>query len=223
MRRATPEQMLERADDVSMAFLAVLERLAPEARAAFLLREVFDADYERGGARPSARARRPAASWCTAPRTQVQDQRPRFTSCPRDTQQRLLRGFAEAAASGEIADAEGAAGRRRRSSSATAAARCRPFARCCAAASASRSSTTRSRVRWAAGLRHAGRRRSTASRGCCASSMARWSRRRPSRPTASASCASARSAIPTSCNASRRSSRRERSRAELLALRTPAP
>src|SRR5437773_11546570 len=41
----SPEQMLERADDVSVAFLALLERLAPEARAAYLLREVFDADY----------------------------------------------------------------------------------------------------------------------------------------------------------------------------------
>src|SRR4029077_9346160 len=29
---STPEQMLERADDISIAFLAVLERLAPEAR-----------------------------------------------------------------------------------------------------------------------------------------------------------------------------------------------
>ena len=43
---ATPEQLLERADNISVAFLAVLERLAPEARAAFLLREVFDADYD---------------------------------------------------------------------------------------------------------------------------------------------------------------------------------
>ena len=30
----------------SVAFLFMLERLAPEARAAFLLREVFDADYD---------------------------------------------------------------------------------------------------------------------------------------------------------------------------------
>ena len=42
----SPEQMKERADDVSVAFLMVLERLTPEARAAFLLREVFDADYD---------------------------------------------------------------------------------------------------------------------------------------------------------------------------------
>ena len=38
--------MLERADDIVVAFLALLERLAPEARAAFLLREMFDTDYD---------------------------------------------------------------------------------------------------------------------------------------------------------------------------------
>jgi RNA polymerase sigma-70 factor (ECF subfamily) len=35
----------ERGDEVSVAFLAVLERLGPEERAAFLLHEVFDYDY----------------------------------------------------------------------------------------------------------------------------------------------------------------------------------
>lgn len=34
------------ASDLSMAFLAVLERLAPEERAAFLLHEVFDSGYD---------------------------------------------------------------------------------------------------------------------------------------------------------------------------------
>ncbi|KAG1251193.1 hypothetical protein G6F68_012404 [Rhizopus microsporus] len=43
---ATPEQIHEQADDVSVAFLYMLERLSPDARAAFLMREVFDADYE---------------------------------------------------------------------------------------------------------------------------------------------------------------------------------
>lgn len=42
---ASPEQIRERADDVSIAFLVLLDCLTPEARAAFLLREVFDADY----------------------------------------------------------------------------------------------------------------------------------------------------------------------------------
>lgn len=40
-----PDRTLERSSDVSMAFMVLLERLAPEERAAFLLHEVFDADY----------------------------------------------------------------------------------------------------------------------------------------------------------------------------------
>ncbi|MDR6523762.1 sigma-70 family RNA polymerase sigma factor [Variovorax paradoxus] len=43
----TPEQACETADDVSIAFLLLLDCLSPEARAAFLLREVFDAEYEQ--------------------------------------------------------------------------------------------------------------------------------------------------------------------------------
>ncbi len=39
------DRRAEIASDLSMAFLVLLERLAPEERAAFLLREVFDADY----------------------------------------------------------------------------------------------------------------------------------------------------------------------------------
>ena len=31
---------------MSVAFMILLERLAPEARTVFLLREVFDADYD---------------------------------------------------------------------------------------------------------------------------------------------------------------------------------
>lgn len=42
---ATPEQVNEISHDLSIAFLTVLERLAPDARAAFLLHEVFEADY----------------------------------------------------------------------------------------------------------------------------------------------------------------------------------
>jgi RNA polymerase sigma-70 factor, ECF subfamily len=40
-----PDAHLELADDLSMAFLTLLERLAPEERAAFLLHEVFEVDY----------------------------------------------------------------------------------------------------------------------------------------------------------------------------------
>jgi len=41
----SPERTLEFASDLSIAFLLVLERLAPDERAAFLLHEVFDFDY----------------------------------------------------------------------------------------------------------------------------------------------------------------------------------
>ena len=41
-----PDRRAELASDLSMAFLVMLERLSPEERAAFLLREVFDAGYD---------------------------------------------------------------------------------------------------------------------------------------------------------------------------------
>ena len=41
-----PDRKAELASDLSLAFLVLLERLAPEERAAFLLREVFDAGYD---------------------------------------------------------------------------------------------------------------------------------------------------------------------------------
>lgn len=40
-----PAQRHARADEVSMAFLALLEQLGPDERAAFLLKDVFDYDY----------------------------------------------------------------------------------------------------------------------------------------------------------------------------------
>ncbi|NPC57064.1 RNA polymerase sigma-70 factor [Caenimonas soli] len=97
----TPEQALERVDNVSVAFLALLERLTPEARAAFLLREVFDADYDE-----VAEALGKTESACRQlvhrAKAQLQDERPRYI-VPRETQLRLLRGFADAATRGEFA------------------------------------------------------------------------------------------------------------------------
>ena len=42
---APPDRHLDLADDLSMAFLTLLERLAPDERAAFLLHDVFDVGY----------------------------------------------------------------------------------------------------------------------------------------------------------------------------------
>lgn len=43
---APPDNPVELTSDLSMAFLVLLERLGPEERAAFLLRELFDAGYD---------------------------------------------------------------------------------------------------------------------------------------------------------------------------------
>jgi RNA polymerase sigma-70 factor (ECF subfamily) len=99
---ATPEQMLERADDVSVAFLAVLERLAPEARAAFLLREVFDTDYDEV-ARMLGKSEAACRQLVHRAKAQVQEARPRYR-VPRETHLRLLRGFAEASKRGSMQD-----------------------------------------------------------------------------------------------------------------------
>lgn len=41
----SPETMLERAESVTLAFLVLLERLSPEERAVFLLKDVFDYEH----------------------------------------------------------------------------------------------------------------------------------------------------------------------------------
>ncbi|RSZ38380.1 MULTISPECIES: RNA polymerase sigma-70 factor [unclassified Variovorax] len=99
---ATPEQLLERADNISVAFLAMLERLAPEARAAFLLREVFDADYDEI-ALTLGKSEAACRQLVHRAKLQVQEGRPRF-SVPRETHERLLRAFADAAARGSLQD-----------------------------------------------------------------------------------------------------------------------
>lgn len=97
---ATPEQIHERSSAVSVALLALLERLSPEARAAFLLREVFDVGYpeiasiidknEAGVRQIVHRAK-----------TQLQDGRPRY-AVSAESHLRIVRRFAQAMANGEF-------------------------------------------------------------------------------------------------------------------------
>jgi RNA polymerase sigma-70 factor (ECF subfamily) len=98
----TPEESLERADNISVAFLAVLERLAPEARAAFLMREVFDADYDEV-ALTLGKSEAACRQLVHRAKAQVQEARPRY-QVSRETHQRLLRAFADAAARGSLQD-----------------------------------------------------------------------------------------------------------------------
>jgi RNA polymerase sigma-70 factor (ECF subfamily) len=97
---ATPEEATERADDVSVAFLALLERLTPEARAAFLLREVFDADYDEV-AQAIGKTEAACRQLVSRAKTQLRDERSRYV-VPRETHLRLLRTFAQALQRGDF-------------------------------------------------------------------------------------------------------------------------
>jgi RNA polymerase sigma-70 factor, ECF subfamily len=96
---ASPELRLELANEVSVAFLAVLERLGPEKRAAFLLREVFDYDYPEI-ARMLDKGEAALRQMVHRAREEVRDARPRF-SVAAETHGRLLEKFISAASSGD--------------------------------------------------------------------------------------------------------------------------
>ena len=85
---------VERAEDVSVAFLLALERLSPLERAVFLLHEVFDQDYAEVAAalgRSEAACRQLAAR----ARDHLRDARPRFT-VPQEQASRLVTAFMRA-------------------------------------------------------------------------------------------------------------------------------
>lgn len=100
-----PERLLERADDISVAFLTVLERLTPDARAAFLMREVFDADYDDVAA-AIGKSEAACRQLVHRAKAQLRDERPRYR-VPQDTLHRLLRQFADASARGDFAAMKG--------------------------------------------------------------------------------------------------------------------
>ncbi|MBB3221329.1 RNA polymerase sigma factor SigJ [Pseudoduganella umbonata] len=91
----TPETAAELASEVSVAMLWVLERLAPEERAAFLMRQVFDQDY---GDIAATLGKSEAACRQLVSRAQarVQQEKPRFT-VPGDVHRDLLARFMQAA------------------------------------------------------------------------------------------------------------------------------
>ncbi len=78
---------LERVESLSLSFLALLERLSPEERAAFLLNQVFDCATRKP--RPCQIAEDTCRQRVHCARQRLRDGRPRFTHAP-DVQQRLL-------------------------------------------------------------------------------------------------------------------------------------
>jgi RNA polymerase sigma-70 factor, ECF subfamily len=97
----TPETAAELASDLSVAFLHMLERLAPEERAAFLLRQVFDYDYpEIAGILDKSEAAVRQSVHRASER--VRAERPRF-KVSAQAHLRLLEKFMNAARSGDRA------------------------------------------------------------------------------------------------------------------------
>lgn len=95
----SPEQLVEFAGDVSLAFLKVLERLSPDERAAFLLHEVFDVDYPEI-AEMLTRNEAACRQLVSRARARVREDRPRVT-VRSDAHQALLARFMAATRSGE--------------------------------------------------------------------------------------------------------------------------
>lgn len=96
----TPQDMVERADDISVAFLVLLERLAPEARAAFLMREVFDADYA-DVAQVIGKSEAACRQLVHRAKEQLREGRPR-RRVSRDVHYQLLSRFADAVTQGDF-------------------------------------------------------------------------------------------------------------------------
>jgi RNA polymerase sigma-70 factor (TIGR02957 family) len=97
----SPEEIRERADDVSVAFLMLLERLTPEARAAFVLREIFDLDYGEV-ARALGKSEPACRQLVSRAKVRLREGRTRLT-VPREIHLRLLSRFVEALESGDFA------------------------------------------------------------------------------------------------------------------------
>ena len=84
-----PDRAVEVDSELSLAFMVLLERLAPEERAAFLLRDVFDVDYAEI-ARVLGRSEAACRQVVHRARTRVRADRPRFRPSADD-----LRGMAQ--------------------------------------------------------------------------------------------------------------------------------
>ena len=92
---------LERAEDVSVAFLLALQRLSPLERAVFLLHDVFDEDYA-AIAETLGRNEAAVRQLAVRARAHVKDSKPRFTVSEEEAA-KLAAAFMAAAAQGDMA------------------------------------------------------------------------------------------------------------------------
>jgi RNA polymerase sigma-70 factor, ECF subfamily len=95
----TEGESVTSAEDISFAFVALLERLSPVERVVFVLRNVFELPFEEivpVVGRDAAACRK----IFSRARARIREERPRF-AVDRDRHLALLRSFAEAAAGGD--------------------------------------------------------------------------------------------------------------------------
>ena len=100
----SPEAALEAVGDISTAFLLMLERLAPEERAVFLLHQVFDFDYGEVAAMVG-KTEAACRKVLQRARERVRSERPRF-AVNRELHLELLGRFVQAARSADPAQVQ---------------------------------------------------------------------------------------------------------------------
>lgn len=97
---ADPADRLELADSLSMAFLVVLERLSPLERAVFLMREVFEYDYDEI-AQMVGKSPANCRQILRRSRQHLMSQRPRFP-VSHQQQEQITNQFLEATTQGNL-------------------------------------------------------------------------------------------------------------------------
>ena len=95
-----PAHHAQATDSLSMAFLLLLERLTPEQRAAFLLRDVFDYPYEQIAAIVGI-GEQNARQLVSRARKHVDHGRPRFEASP-ERREQLANSFVAALRGGDL-------------------------------------------------------------------------------------------------------------------------
>jgi RNA polymerase sigma-70 factor (TIGR02957 family) len=95
-----PATHAEMSDSLSLAFLVLLERLSPEQRAVFLLREVFDYDYD-AIAEIVGKSEAACRQLAVRARRHVEQDRPRFEAS-RQAHDELARRFMAATQAGDL-------------------------------------------------------------------------------------------------------------------------
>jgi RNA polymerase sigma-70 factor (ECF subfamily) len=97
---APNQESVELASSLTTAFLVMLERLAPTERAVFLLREVFELDFDEI-AKSVGKSEANTRQILARARGRLRDSRPRFAVSHRESEE-VVRRFRQACVSGDV-------------------------------------------------------------------------------------------------------------------------